>query len=57
MDAKPWSNDEIILRIRMIEDNHSRMSVTGDGIMLSQMLREIATWKELLTRRQTGVTL
>ena len=47
----PWTNDEIGVRISMLEEALNRMSETDDMNVL-QMQREIATWKELLRRRQ-----
>lgn len=54
---KPWSDDEIILRIRMIEEMIEKVCDGNFDVDFNQMEREIATWKELLTRRQTGARL
>lgn len=53
--TKPWSDDEIILRMRMIERMQNHHMTTD--IQMMQLQRELVTWEELLTRRKTGVRL
>lgn len=59
-DNKAWSNDEIVMRIRMIELARARFMFqsgadTHNDLMVIQCNREIATWEELIARRQTGI--
>jgi hypothetical protein len=55
MDMKAWSNDEVTLRIRMLETMLNRGGFENDEIMRDQILREVATWEELLSRRGSGI--
>ena len=49
--SKPLTNDEINLRINMIDDMLKRLSSTDDMNILN-LQREKATWVELVRRRK-----
>jgi hypothetical protein len=53
-NSKPWSNDEVNLRVNMIRDLLKRLEQTDD-MTRNNLERELATWRELLQRRNTGV--
>jgi hypothetical protein len=49
-NSKPYTNDEVILRINMIRDALGKLQ-DGADITRNNLEREIATWRELLQRR------
>lgn len=47
----PWSNDEINMRINMLVEMLSKFDDSRDDVTIMQLNREIATWRELVSRR------
>ena len=52
IENSPWSNDEITLRIKMCEEVLNTARRLTDDTTRIMVQREIATWKELIKRRQ-----